>query len=161
MTLAAYSPAKVPNAPQASAAVGFRSEYLSRLQWAVIYAGNCLLQQTDSLEEREKELQCEHKNFKRISTAIIRKNCGHKTWLQVGTSERLVLFPLIHDDFKPLNGTSNIHLIQTVPHPCVWSHGPRVRGHCQTAVCLHFPILLRPQAGVVHRHVLKSGCTLS
>lgn len=79
----------------------------------------------------------------------------------MGRSERLVLFALIHADFKTLNDTSNFHLKQTVPRPCVWSNGPGVRGHCQTAVCLHFPILLRPQAGVVRRRMYSRATALS
>ncbi len=43
----------------------------------------------------------------------------------------------------------------------MWSHGPGVRGHCQTAVCLYFPILLRPQAGVVRRRMYSRAGALS
>lgn len=41
--LEVYSSTKVANASGAGVEVGFRSEYLSRLQWAVIYTGKCLL----------------------------------------------------------------------------------------------------------------------
>lgn len=115
----------------------------------------------DSLEERErKNYNANIKTLKESQPQSSVQTVDIKHSYKWGDPNTLS-FTLIHGDFKPLNRTSNIHLIQTVPHLCVWSHGPRVRGHCQTAVCLHFPILLRPQAGVVHRRVLKSGCTLS